>query len=725
MTRCCTALLALCLAGAMTPLFAQEPPAGAARVVTAAHTDTPIAIDGALDEAAWATAAPTGGFVQKDPAEGKPATEETEVRVLYDRDNLYIGVRCHDRSPSHTVGRDIARDFDYLEQDSFGILIDTFRDRRSGFMFATTPHGGQLDIQILNENRDVNTNWDGVWRVETTIDDQGWTAEFAIPFKTLRFSREDTQDWGIQFFRRIRSRNEIAFWSPVPRRYNVFQISRSGVLQGLQRLRPGKNLTVKPYVAPEVSRFDSRRTGTSLDLDGGVDMKYGVTSGLTLDLTVNTDFSQVEVDTQQVNLTRFPLFFPEKREFFLENSGLFQLGETYRIGPPRSEETLLFFSRRVGLSPDREPIPLLGGARLTGRAGPYYLGLMNLQTRSEGAVPANNFTVARLRRDIPRGGDLGVMFINRQSERAGDSNRAFGADVNLLFGRDLQVNGTVAATRTPGKHDGQGMQKVEALWRNNVYHLLGSYLRVEENFNPEVGFVRRRGTILHNEQGVRARLGRDHPLGAVLRDLSGSLLTDFAYRPSGDPETSFVRPNFRFEFQDGAAVELQYWFNFDGLRDPFAIRKNVVLPARDYHYRSYVVWYYTNKSKPASIDVKYYGGDFYEGRKSTWKIAGRVQPGYRFSAGVDLERNDVVLPQGTFLTSVVGLRGKYSFSPRLVLNALIQYNSDTKQVNSNIRFRFTHRPLSDIYVVYNEQHDVTRNRNDRALTLKFTQLIGL
>ena len=705
-------------------LSAQEPGSPNRPVMTATYTEATISIDGVLDEAAWDAAEPATDFVQKDPSEGKPSSERTVVRVLYDRTNLYIGALCHDRSPGELIVRDINRDFDYLEQDSLSVLLDTFGDKRSGFMLSTTPRGGQLDIQILNENRDVNYNWDGIWYVQSHIGDQGWTAEFAVPLKTLRFSREAAQIWGIQFLRRIRRRNETTVWSPVPHRYSNFQMSLNGTLQGLDHLAPGMNLTVKPYVAGGMERFASRNLGADGTFDAGGDAKYGVTPGLTLDLTVNTDFSQVEADTQQVNLSRFPLFFPEKREFFLENAGLFQLGEVYRLGPPRTEEVLLFFSRRIGLSEAREPLPILAGARLTGRAGGYYLGLMNIQTRSRDETPANNFTVARVRRDILANSDVGLMFINRQSSQR-DYNRSFSADANFVFFRDLRMNTVVAGTRTPGLHGHDGMQKLEMTWQNNLVKILGSYLNVQENFNPEVGFVRRRGTIAHSELNVRHRFDRGSKLGAVLRDLSPHVIWEGSERPDGETDVKLFRPHVRVELQDGGGIEGTNYRNFERDTEPFTIRPGVVLPPGDYRFDDYQIWYFSNKSKPVSIDARYRSGEFYDGTKVTWKVSGSLKLGYRLTTTVDFEHNDVNLPEGAFLADLLGVRVNHAFSPRMFLNAFVQYNSDTNKVSSNIRFRFIHRPLSDLFVVYNEQRDRNSGKDDRVLTIKYTHLFGL
>ncbi|MBI1955953.1 MAG: carbohydrate binding family 9 domain-containing protein [Acidobacteria bacterium] len=707
---------------------------GPRKVVTAVFAESKITIDGELNEPAWQTAQPATDFIQRDPTEGAPASERTEARVLYDQQNLYIAIYCYDRTPEQIIVRDVARDFVVNQQDFFGFILDTFNDDRSGFSMGTTPKGGQQDLQVLDETRDVNHNWDGVWYVEAHNGKEGWTAEFAIPFKTLRFTKEKDQIWGIQFFRRIRRRNELSWWTPVPRRYTGWYVSPAGELRGLEGIRQGRNLKVKPYLLAGVRQFQSQGTGTKGDGDGGLDVKYGLTPGLTLDLTLNTDFSQVEADTQQVNLTRFPLFFPEKRDFFLENAGIFQLGESYSAGLPRSQEVIPFFSRRIGLAERRiglatirEPIPILGGARVTGRAGPYYLGLLDIQTRSEGPTPANNFAIGRIRRDIFGNSDVGLMFINRQSARPDDYNRLIGGDLNLRFTRDWKMNTVLAKTTTPGRRGDDRFGKVEMLWQTNLIRWLGSYLDIQNNFRPEAGFVRRPGRrILHHEFGLRPRLSRETRVGSFLREIFPSVASDYAILPTGETEAKLLRSGLRIEFQDGSNIDTQYIQNFERLTRLFDIRRDgsILIPSGDYRYNEFAVSYNGNQSRTLAGNVQYRRGDFYSGDKRTIVLGGKLQVNYRFATNVNYERNDVQLREGSFSTDLVNWDINYTFSPKMFLNALIQYNSDTKEISSNIRFRLIHHPLSDLFVVYNEQRDVRHDRSDREISLKYTHLFN-
>ncbi len=707
----------------------QAPAAVPKKVVRATVTTARITVDGELDEPAWQTSELARDFIQREPIEGAPATEWTEVRILYDRDTLYIGAYCHDRTPGRIVINDISRDFDSGEQDYFGIILDTFNDDSSGYYLVTTPVGGNRDLQFFNEARDSNLSWDGVWHAEARVHDDYWTAEVAIPFKTLRFPKATEQVWGAQFFRRIRRNNEGTYWSPIPRRYTVTRaVAFAGELRGVRNVEPGRNLYVKPYALAGAQQFASRHQGAKGDFDAGLDIKYGVASNLVLDVTANTDFSQVEVDTQQVNLTRFPILFPEKREFFLENAGIFV------FGAPQNNEALLFQSRTIGLA-GGQVIPILAGTRLTGRVGRNTLGLLNMQTRSEGHVPATNFTVARLRRDILSASNVGVIALNRnrQTRAKDDSNRALGVDSNFLFFHtDLRLSQALARTWTPGREGHDWLGRIEGEWQNDLLRAFSSYVDVQKNFNPAMGFVRRPGRrILRDEFEVRPRFAPQTRVGSMLRDLSLVLGHQLVLFPgdttphAGSTETRSLGPALTATFQDGSFLTGQYTRTFERLIAPSPIpaRPGAVIPVGDYRDNASLLSYSSDRSKPFAGTLSHEWGGFYDGGKKTTKLSGTYRPSYRFSASASYEINDVDLPSGAFTTRLAGLRASYTFTPKLNLNAFLQYNSSTDQFSSNVRLRFIHRPLSDIFVVFNEQRDWRINRNDRTFTVKYTHLL--
>jgi hypothetical protein len=436
-----------------SPASAERPSASAVQLERAPHLDGDV-----LTDEVWQAVPPIPGtFVQTSPTAGAPASERTEIRILYTRAALYIGIVCFDRDPAGIVVSDARRDSSLDNTDAIRLILDTYRNGQSGFVFGTNPAGLEYDAQVVNEGQGggfsgggsgggFNLNWDGAWRVRTDVHAEGWTAEFEIPWRTLRYPDRPVQSWGLNVERRIRRRNEIAYWAPLPRQFDIARLSLAGALHGLE-VPPQRNLKLIPY-ALGVMRDDSRAAGTRLRGEPGVDLKYSLTPSLTLDATWNTDFAQVEVDEQQINLNRFNLFFPEKRPFFLENAGLFA------VGSPGEAE--VFFSRRIGISPTGSTIPIRGGGRLSGQVGRgLQLGLLNMQTDAvHGIVPAHNFSVGRLRQDLPNRSSVGVMVVNREATGSGrgaaDYHRSIAADARVGIGRTGMVSGFAARTMAPG-----------------------------------------------------------------------------------------------------------------------------------------------------------------------------------------------------------------------------------------------------------------------------------
>ena len=421
-----------------------------------------VVIDGRLDDDAWALAPVIDDFTQQKPFAGRPSSERTEVRFLYDDENLYIGAELFDSDGEAPIIATLQRDPNTRDGDAFGITLDTFLDGKSAFAFFINPGGAVRDTQTTDDGRVNNAAWEAAYELRTRIHDRGWTVELAIPWSTLRFEGgRAEQVWGLNLLRRIRRKNEDATWAPMDRQWALYTMSRAGRLHGIDGVRPGRNLSVKPYaLVGEPS--GTLQSDADTELEGGVDLKFGITPGMTLDLTYNTDFSQVEVDQQQVNLTRFSLFFPEKREFFLENAGIFQFGDQgswqQRNGATNRDFTL-FHSRRIGLTPSGTPLPILGGGRVSGSAGPLSVGLLNMQTRSEGTFGAENFTVARARGEVAPGVDLGGIFVNRAvTSGSSVSNQSYGADLNIqAFNRYLLIQSYVAGSQgTDVRRRGRG-----------------------------------------------------------------------------------------------------------------------------------------------------------------------------------------------------------------------------------------------------------------------------
>ena len=700
----------------------------------AVETAAPIVVDGALDEQVWRAAEPAADFVQAEPHEGEPATETTEVRVAFDRDALYIGVVCRDGDARAAIVNDIRKDFTAGEQDSFEIILDTFADRRNGFVFIVNPAGAKSDAQIANEGREVNPSWDAVWSVATKRDASGWSAEIRIPFKTLRFERGANHEWGVNFSRRIRRKNEVDYWSPVPRAYNLYRASLAGTLGGLPDASRGNNLRIKPWLAVDSTRpsggdaFDNGR-------HVGVDLKYGVTPSLTLDVTAKPDFAQAEADEQQVNLTQFSLYYPEKREFFLENSGTFYFGDIpreSRLGnnrfQPPEEEMLLFFSRRIGLTSAGDPIPIEAGGRLTGRAGAYGVGLMTIETNPEGAAPADNYTVLRGRRDVLGASDVGAIFLSRQSTTSGDYNRVYGADANFRFHRALSLNSFITKSETPGVSGGELAGKGSIGWNANFLHTQYSLLSVGGNFRDDVGFIKRTGIRKHfADFGIRPRPDRLRKYG--IRELHPHTRYNVYTDQSNVKVTHSNHVAMAVFFENGANVEFAVNPRFERIAAPFSVRRDQAFAAGTYGWTEYNLLIETNHSRMASASLDFTTGGFWTGTQRSTKLGIVVRPSYHLSFDTALQRNDIDLPfpMHAFVTNLVTSRVGYAFNTRTFLDTLLQYNTDLRQFSANVRFDLIHRPLSDLFVVYNEQRltdEPTPVNPGRGLIVKYTHLLA-
>jgi hypothetical protein len=703
------------------------------RTLTAVRTAAPIVIDGVFDEPVWATATPADGFVQADPLQGQPATESTEVRVAFDGDYLYIAAYCRDSDPAHIVVNDIRKDFAGAEQDIFEVLLDTFEDRRNGFVFATNAAGARSDTQIANEGRDVNPNWDAVWWVAGRTVADGWTAEFRIPFKTLRFTPGDGHRWGLNFARRIRRKNEVTYWSPVSRAFSIVRASSAGTLTGLPDLTPGRNIRIKPFLLGGTVR-PLGGDGFSFDRSAGVDVKMGITPSLTLDATVNPDFAQAEADEQQVNLTQFSLFFPEKREFFLENSGVFYFGDiprnqrqTSRFRPPE-EDLLLFFSRRIGLTDTGAQVPLYGGLRLTGRAGAYGLGALSMQSEAHDGRLGQNYSVARVRRDLFGSSDLGAIVMSRQaSGDAGDFNRVVGADANFRVLGNLSLNGFAARSDTPDEARGQNAAKASLGWEDSRLRAQYSIMNVGEGFRADMGFVRRTGVTRHFldwasflQSPALQRRG--------IRQLQPHARTWIYVDPHGDLVTREAHLALQVTWNRGSYLEYAYEPRTEAIRLPFRLRSDVTIPVGRYDWRQHLWVLQTDRSRALSIATRVTHGGFWSGTQRNVQSSVLYRPNHRLFFDVGLQVTDIALqrPDTSFVTTLVNWRSGYSFSTNMFLDALVQYRSDIDQFSANLRFNLIHRPLSDFFIVYNEQQYTSDGgvSAGRGVVVKYTHLFS-
>ena len=722
--------------GARTPGAAS--PGG--RSVGAHESRGAIVVDGRLDEAEWLAAPVADGFTQSEPRTGEPATERTEVRVLYDAERLYVGAYLHDRSPGDIVVNDIRKDFNPDQQDDFEVILDTFHDRRNGYVFITNLAGARADQQVANEGREINTSWDGVWTVKTRRVDDGWVVEMAIPFRTLRFDFSRAPDWGINFSRHIRRRNEVDFWAPVPRAYALGRVSLAGVLTGIAHSGAARDLRVKPYVAGRTVRETGGARGASSG-DVGVDVKYGVTPGLTLDVTVNPDFAQAEADEQQVNLTQFSQFFPEKREFFLENSGIFYVGDAARnnkvaLAPTPDEDMLLFFSRRIGLSPDGRNVAIPGGVRLTGRTAGFTVGALSMRTQqtrlpSGIEVPANEYSVLRVRRNLFAGSDAGFVALDREGQGRGapDWNRLLGADANFRLPGEWDWNSYAVGSRKPGKSGGQYTWRSTMSHEGNFFHGKAGVLEIGSGFSDDIGYFRRTDTRKYLlDVGVRPR--PRWLAGTGVREMHPHFVWNYYENLRGDVTAKLLHSGYTFFLDDGGFAELSVNPNFQRIDTPFRISPSIApIPAGGYAWTDYQLKGGTNASRPLSAAYTFITGGLWNGRQRTQQLQVSARPTSQLVASLGVSHTAATLtaPNASFEALLWTTRANYSFTTNMFFDALTQYDPRQHQFNANLRFNVIHHPLSDLFIVLNEQKITAPDApaTGFGVIVKFTQMLSL
>jgi hypothetical protein len=729
----CT-LVVLAFMAFSSPVAFAQPTASAVAVVE------PPALDGdVLGDPAYKTAPVISGFRQEQPDEGAPASENTEVRIVFTKDTLYIGVVCYDREPSSIIVSDSRRDAGLDETDSFRIILDTYRDRQNGFVFGTNPAAIEYDGQVTNEGQGggglsgnqqtgsgagFNLNWDAAWEVRTMIDERGWHAEFAIPFRTLRFPAGADQTWGLNFQRNIRRRNERAYWAPIPRQYNLYRLSLAGTLSGLQTPTI-RSFRATPYVLGNASVSGVRPADAKVLGDVGADFKYTITPSLTLDATINTDFAQVEVDDQQVNLDRFALFFPEKRPFFLENAGFFSVGNPGEID--------LFFSRRIGLGANGEAIPIMGGGRVSGKAGAYNIGLLNMQTDDyQDRLPSNNFTVMRISRDLPNRSAVGGLFVNREGtgglSRANDHNRTYALDGKWGIGQNTVLSSFVARTETPGITDEDYAFNVRSRTNVSRFDLEMGYQEVGDRFDPQVGFLSRRG---YRKPDVRLNT-RWRPTNFVnIQELRPHVSYRSFWGHDGFQETGYLHVDNHWQFRNAYEVHTGMNFTLEGVRSPFEIYPGVFVPPGTYEHKEAQLVLMTNQGAPISLNLQTFIGGFFGGDRVTLNPTLRMRAGETFSTELSYSRNDVDLPWGAFTTNLIRTRLSYSFNPRTFVQGLVQYNNRADLWSVNFRFGWLQAANTGLFVVYTDTRGLydlfpTRpERTDRSLIIKFSRMFDV
>ena len=710
--------------------------------VSAVRIETPPILDGRVSNEEWGVAPAASDFVQQRPALGKPATENTEIRFLYTQDALYIGVICFDSEPDKIVDTQSRRDGNLNDSDSILIILDTHFDRQNGFLFGTNPSGIQYDAQILNEGVSgglltssgsgarsatstarrgnvaaVNVNWDTVWTVSSSRTERGWETEIEIPLTSLRFKgSEEPQKWGLNVMRNLRRKNEQSFWAEIPQVHNIYRVSLAGELESLE-VRSPRNLKFIPYVLVGPKK-NFAASDTDFVNEVGFDVKYGLTSTLTLDGTVNTDFAQVEVDDEQINLTRFDLFFPEKRDFFLENAGTFAFGTPVEMD--------LFFSRRIGIEDGME-VPILAGTRLTGRIDRFNLGILAIQTgEKENLVAGQNFFVARVRREFHRRSSVGFMFTNRDNAGAPlghtEYNRAWGTDLQLGFGEYGILSGYLAKTYSPDLFGDDYAGNIFAAYRSDLWRIEGTYLEIQDNFNPEMGFVPRRD---FREPTFRIHF-TPSPVSGFVRQWNPHFLIRRFYGFDGKLETERLHWHLDVHLTNGGRLEFVTNKNTEFLRvddPPFNPHPGVIVPPGIYHFNEYNFFLASDPSASIFGTLLVGLGGFYEGDVKTYSASLGFRTGPRFITTFNFTNTGVEADWGRFNTNLGGLKINYSFTPYRFIDAFLQYNSRSQQFSSNIRFGWTTTSGTGLFVVYNDRYETPGERFDpleRALFVKYS-----
>ena len=703
--------------------------------IRAVRLMAPLELDGRLDEAVYTSVPPMSDFIQQEPQEGSAATEKTEVWVFFDSDRVYVSFRSWESDPAQMVANEMRRDnFGVFRNANVAFVLDTFYDRRNGVEFIVNPLGGRMDGQITDE-RLYNGDWNPVWDVEVGRFDGGWTVEAAVPFKSLRYRSGPVQVWGFNARRVSVWKNEHSFLMPVPSAMGgsgIFQLSRAATLVGLEVPPRSRNLDIKPYAITDLTSDGTVTPQVSNDLGGdvGLDVKYGVTPNLVADLTVNTDFAQVEADEQQVNLTRFSLFFPEKREFFLENRGTFAFGGARGVGAGGggTDVPVLFYSREIGL--DRgQAVPMDVGGRLTGRIGRFSLGVMTIQTGDVPDIGAQrtNFTVARIRRDILRRSNVGALFTGRSVSKTGaGSSETYGVDGVFSFYDNLHINTYWSKTSTPGLAGDDVSYRGQLDYNGDRYGVQAERLVVGGDFKPEVGFLRR--DDFDRRFGSFRFSPRPERFDAVRKfTFQGQIA--YVQDRAGVLETRQNQAQFGIELENSDRLEVTHTRSYELLDQPFPIAPGVTIPVGGYTFQDTQASFTLGQQRVLAGSVSLQHGTFFSGNKTTVGFnRGRLELTPQLSVEPGVSHNRVDLPEGRFTTNLVTARTTYTVTPLMFVSALLQYSSSSHALSTNVRLRWEYQPGSELFVVYNEQRDtLAPNRfpelANRAFIVKINRLL--
>lgn len=661
-------------------------------------------LDGTPDEPVWDKASKISNFTQRELEEGAEATEKTRVAVIYTTKSLYFGIWCYDRDASGIVATELKRDFNDSRDDNFKIILDTYDDDRNGYLFITNPNAARKDAQVLGNGENYNENWDGVWDVETTVNSRGWFAEVQVPFSTLKYPTEvENQLWGVNFERNIRRKREEVLWQGWSRDANLQEVNRAGTLTGLKKIRDKDFVELKPYLT---GGGELNRNGNKGVLNGGGDVNYLVTPTLRANLTINTDFAQVEADKEQINLTRFPLFFPEKREFFLEGKDYFNMGYGgNRVTP--------FYSRRIGLTRDRKQVPVIAGGRILGKNNNATLGAMSIQTGKKDSLPSTNYTVFSWQQDVLSQSTVGAMTVNKYARGRWHTTTGVNArySTSSLFGnKNMDFGGALVQTYDSDKSFNAQANAYRLFfgYPNDLITFYSSYQRSPAPFDPEVGLMRRR-----NFREAFALLSvnpRPKHFMTWIRQFhfQPGMITYTYFHDTKELQTfSYVMSPFGFTTRSGENFSFFVERNGEGVKEAFKLQKDHVIPAGEYWQTRYTLDFSTFQGRTFLGSASANWGGFFSGRKTQGLLNLQWRTSKYLTVSFDYEKNWVDLPSGSFQTDLWGSRFSYAFTPDLFGSLFTQWNDRDKLVILNYRLEWIPRIGTNFYFIVNQHYDTS------------------
>ncbi len=676
---------------------------------------TPIIDGDVLNDPAWELIPAITTFTQKTPDEGEPISERTVVKIMYSKKYLFVSAVAFDNDPNQIVISDTRRDASLNNSDSFSFIIDTFKDYQTGYLFGTNPSGIEYDAQItgggesgsisrrfsIGSGSGFNINWDAVWEVKTTKGDYGWSAEFSIPFNTLKYKNDKDQSWGINFERVIARKKEESHWSPISRQFTMNRLISAGTLTDIN-VPNSKNIKIMPYGLGQKNINTGETSSTSNDQSFGIDAKMSVGSSMNLDLTYNTDFAQVEADEQQINLDRFSLFFPEKRAFFLENAGLFSVGSGGGRSGPDIE---MFFSRRIGVGSEGSPVPIIGGCRLTGTFTGMKVGILSMLTDEvKGVTDKNNYSVLRLKKELPNRTHVGGMYTALDhGGQNGYLNQSYAIDAQLGIGELSKIVAFSGLTRTPDlNNDSAYAYRIEAARDTKEISSSISYAEVGANFNPEMGYLQRENYRKWSAR-VFTRFRPENKYGIL--ELRPHVDFKGYWKLNGFQESGKWHIDNHLEFRSGFEIHTGVNLVKEGVLESFEIPDGVSVSKGTYNDKEIQIMIMTNNAKPISFSSMNRVGGFFGGDRLNMTPTMRIRYKDRFTSEFSSNYNQVKIPDGKFTTNLIRARITYAFTPKIYIQSLLQYNNQSDIWSMNWRFIWQQSAATGLYIVYNQTQD--------------------